>query len=326
MKTLKLLFLVALVASISSAGSAQSGSFVAKPDNPGLDSLFGCGAAAWDGDGNAVGPGCFLGTTNDVALKFYSKGVERMRLTPNGKIGIGTTVPEAFVHIYEDNPLACLRVHSAVADGRSTLEFWSGALGTPDRWRPGYLISDGNSNFRGELKLVVNGAGAGQKTGTVVAMQMHHRAAQIHPALGLGMAPASGDQLSVAGRATVRGDLIVDDRIGIGTRSFADGGQAYRLSVDGWIRARAARVYPSWADHVFDEDYALMPLAEVAEYIAANGHLPKVPSAGEVAREGIDVGATEALLLEKIEELTLHLIRLEKENRELARRIERVER
>lgn len=42
-----------------------------------------------------------------------------------------------------------------------------------------------------------------------------------------------------------------------------------------------------------------------------------MPSAAEVEANGVDVGETQALLLEKIEELTLHLIKLEKENESL---------
>jgi hypothetical protein len=57
-----------------------------------------------------------------------------------------------------------------------------------------------------------------------------------------------------------------------------------------------------------------MPLHEVDAYIQSNGHLPGLPSAAEVAENGVELGETQALLLEKIEELTLHLIRLEKEN------------
>ncbi|MEM6273522.1 MAG: hypothetical protein AAF998_29220, partial [Bacteroidota bacterium] len=59
------------------------------------------------------------------------------------------------------------------------------------------------------------------------------------------------------------------------------------------------------------------PLADVESFIAEHGHLPGVPSAAEVEANGVDVGETQALLLEKIEELTLHLIKLEKENESL---------
>ncbi|MEM6271718.1 MAG: hypothetical protein AAF998_19935, partial [Bacteroidota bacterium] len=108
-------------------------------------------------------------------------------------------------------------------------------------------------------------------------------------------------------RTDFGGDVIVDAHLGLGTADFVDGGNGkdYRLSVDGRIRAREVKVYSGWADHVFAPGYELMPLSELALYIAERGHLPGVPSAAEVSANGVDVGETQALLLEKIEELTL---------------------
>ncbi|HHG85621.1 MAG TPA: hypothetical protein ENJ82_12810 [Bacteroidetes bacterium] len=75
---------------------------------------------------------------------------------------------------------------------------------------------------------------------------------------------------------------------------------------------------------------ALIPmtlsLGEVADFIAQNDHLPGVPAAAEVAHNGVNVGETQALLLEKIEKMTLHLIRLEKENECLKADIEQLKR
>jgi hypothetical protein len=68
-----------------------------------------------------------------------------------------------------------------------------------------------------------------------------------------------------------------------------------------------------WSDYVFMPDYKLAPLAEVASFIKQKGHLPGVPSASEVVERGVDVAKMDAKLLEKIEELTLYSIQLEKE-------------
>ena len=70
-----------------------------------------------------------------------------------------------------------------------------------------------------------------------------------------------------------------------------------------------------WSDKVFAQvSYNLQPLAEVAAYIGQHQHLPGVPSADEVVKEGMDVAKMNAKLLEKIEELTLYLIELKREN------------
>jgi hypothetical protein len=60
-----------------------------------------------------------------------------------------------------------------------------------------------------------------------------------------------------------------------------------------------------------------MSLQEVDAYIQANGHLPGMPSSAEVEKDGVDVGEIQAKTLEKVEELTLHLIRLEDAQRQL---------
>ncbi|MBD2702325.1 hypothetical protein IC229_16875 [Spirosoma sp. BT702] len=71
-----------------------------------------------------------------------------------------------------------------------------------------------------------------------------------------------------------------------------------------------------WSDHVFAPTYSLRPLSSVASYIGQHGHLPDVPSAEQVAREGVDLAQLNATLLKKIEELTLYSIALERANRE----------
>lgn len=76
------------------------------------------------------------------------------------------------------------------------------------------------------------------------------------------------------------------------------------------------------ADYVFDENYDLKSLSEVEAYVKANKHLPGVPSATELKSEGMSVSEMTNLLLEKVEELTLHLIRVEKENQALKAEIE----
>ena len=72
-----------------------------------------------------------------------------------------------------------------------------------------------------------------------------------------------------------------------------------------------------WADYVFSDTYKLRSLSEVESYIKQNKHLPGVPSAEEVSQQGIDVGKMDAKLLEKIEELTLYMLELKKENQEM---------
>ncbi|MBO7507525.1 MAG: hypothetical protein J6T67_09125 [Paludibacteraceae bacterium] len=78
------------------------------------------------------------------------------------------------------------------------------------------------------------------------------------------------------------------------------------------------------ADYVFDESYDLKSLDEVEAFVKENKHLPGVPSASKMKEEGMSLSEMSNLLLEKVEELTLHLIRVEKENRALKAEMERM--
>jgi len=81
------------------------------------------------------------------------------------------------------------------------------------------------------------------------------------------------------------------------------------LTVAGNILAREVQVTPnSGADYVFEDDYELMSLNDLNSFIKANKHLPDVAPAAQMEEEGIDLSEMNALLLRKIEELTLHLI------------------
>lgn len=108
--------------------------------------------------------------------------------------------------------------------------------------------------------------------------------------------------------------------VGIGTTNITDAG--YKLFVEGAIRSRKVRVDQlTWSDFVFDNDYRLPSLPEVEKFIKDNHHLADVPSAKEVEKEGLDLGNNQAVLLRKIEELTLYIIDLNKKSEEQNKKI-----
>jgi hypothetical protein len=98
-----------------------------------------------------------------------------------------------------------------------------------------------------------------------------------------------------------------------GMVSIGTNAPTHPLTVNGAIRAKEIIVDTGWADYVFAPDYRLAPLSEVEQHIKQCRRLPDVPSAQEVAEKGVSVGESQALLLRKVEELTLHLIAQEKE-------------
>ena len=103
-------------------------------------------------------------------------------------------------------------------------------------------------------------------------------------------------------------NLLTSGSIGIGTINT----EGYKLAVNGIIRAKEIKVESDWADFVFKKDYKLPTLKEVETHINENGTLPGIPSEAEVKANGVNLAETNALLLQKIEELTLYIIQQEK--------------
>jgi Leucine-rich repeat (LRR) protein len=109
--------------------------------------------------------------------------------------------------------------------------------------------------------------------------------------------------------------------VGIGTRK-TDG---FRLSVNGKIRASdIIKVYPTsqWADFVFEPDYELLSLKKLEQFIKINRHLPGIPTTKDVETNGVELGEMNAKLLQKVEELTLYVIQLQRRNEELTAEFE----
>lgn len=114
-----------------------------------------------------------------------------------------------------------------------------------------------------------------------------------------------------AGSTTIYGNLA--------TRQILLGGNdneikwKQTLAVMGGIVTDSIRTtVNSWADYVFDEDYKLMPLDKLRDYLKISHHLPNIPSADEVVKNGINVSEMTVKLLEKIEELHLYIIQQQK--------------
>ncbi len=70
--------------------------------------------------------------------------------------------------------------------------------------------------------------------------------------------------------------------------------------------------------------YNLMPLKELEQYILKNKHLPNVPTQDEISKDGMDVYEMNAVLLKKLEELTLYVIEQQKQIVELENEIKNI--
>lgn len=101
--------------------------------------------------------------------------------------------------------------------------------------------------------------------------------------------------------------------VSIGTTTAPSG---YKLAVGGKTVTEevVVKLQGNWPDYVFETNYRLMPLLELERYIKQNKHLPDVPAAKDVEDKGIALGELNTTLLKKVEELTLYMIELKKEN------------
>jgi len=99
----------------------------------------------------------------------------------------------------------------------------------------------------------------------------------------------------------------------------SDNTDVFRVMGDGVVYATRVRVMDPvlFPDYVFNSTYDLMPLAQLENYITQNKHLPNMPTATEVEKEGMDLGEVNRVLVEKVEELTLYMIAMNKEIEQL---------
>jgi hypothetical protein len=106
--------------------------------------------------------------------------------------------------------------------------------------------------------------------------------------------------------------ILGNGNVGIGTTNPDE-----KLTVNGKIHAQEVKInltYPMTVpDYVFANDYKLKSLQEVEEFIKKNSHLPEIPSAKEIEKNGLLLAEMNMSLLKKIEELTLYTIEQNKE-------------
>ena len=119
--------------------------------------------------------------------------------------------------------------------------------------------------------------------------------------------------------------IYKNGKMAIGSQDMNTDPNNYKLFVEKGILTEKVTVAPKnahrWADYVFNSNYRLMPIAEVANYAKQNKHLPGIPNAAEVAKNGIDLGDMNVKLLQKVEELTLYVALQQKEIEALKKEI-----
>jgi len=141
----------------------------------------------------------------------------------------------------------------------------------------------------------------------------------------IGVAGSTTNNLTVNGKATFASNLAIGGSLKIGNVAPTNYPN-YGLAVAGSVVAQQSVVTAphNWADFVFDSAYVMPTLAETKAFIKENHHLPSIPSEKEVMKNGFDLAEMDAKLLQKIEELYLHIIEQEKQIENLKQQVNKL--
>ncbi len=221
----------------------------------------------------------------------------KLTIQSNGNVGIGTTNPQTKFQIGEFNNIGNYKVSIPGVYNFEEVrlgQYGNGASGLE-------MITHSNQTYSFGVRLFANVDTGGQGLLFQTA----------NPSL-------SAQDLNYVTRMAIS----INGNVGIGTIN-----PDAKLAVNGTIHSKEVKVdlnVPA-PDYVFANDYKLRTLKEVETYVNENSHLPEIPSAQEFEKNGIQLAEMNMALLKKVEELTLYIIQMEKNQKELEKRLTKVE-
>ncbi|SDX69245.1 hypothetical protein SAMN05444410_1275 [Hydrobacter penzbergensis] len=271
----------------------------------------------------------------------------------SGNVGIGTTSPISQLHLSSDsnhsfnlsrsNGTYGFRIYRDALAGNILFQIGT----TPTTWETKIKIGEGGG---ANTKLLLNPNGGNVGIGTTSPISQLHLSSDSNHSFNLSRSNGTygfriyrdalgGNILFQIGTTPTTWETKIKIGEGEGTNTKLllnpDGGNvgigtslpSEKLSVNGNVRAQKIIVTQTgWSDYVFEPAYQLRSLTDVERFIKKNRRLPEIPSQKEVEEKGVSIGDNQAMLLKKIEELTLYVIELKKENDGLKQRVEKIER
>jgi hypothetical protein len=247
----------------------------------------------------------------------WSGGAGNQYLLTPGNVGIGLTNPTNTIQATETTKAASIILNTTVTPtgaGTFTLAQYDMRFNgnTGDFYRNVLRKNFTNSGNIEMLQTLHTAAGA-----TLNFLFVDLNNAKFEMQSGINIA-----EFKTAG-AVLFNNTVNNGAVGIGVTSLPAGS---KLAVGGKVVCKEVEVtLTGLPDFVFSSDYKLRSLYDVENFIASNKHLPDVPSAKEVTEKGLNLGDMNATLLQKVEELTLYMIQMQKENDALKARVSSLE-
>jgi len=282
----------------------------------------------------AVGDHLKIGTNStnlNGNLVLQTKLLDRMLIDENGNVGIGTASPSSVLTVNGSNPIFQLR-NSNIDKGfvqvsGDDLKIGTNATNSNGRFivrtngSDRFFIDDDGSTIIGngiEGGIILDAdnpyiyiKSGGLTQGSLTFDNGNDNMVLQKTLFGNGHLIISGNQQ--AGSSI---HLSENGQFNFGTGLFPNG---YRMSVEGKVLATdfTTLAVANWPDYVFEKNYQLAPLSEIRKYIAEHKHLPNIPAAAEMEKNGIQLGEMSRKLMEKVEELTLYVLQLQEQIDEL---------
>jgi hypothetical protein len=281
------------------------------------------------GYNDGPGAGNFI-IADNVANRLFIKG-------GTGEVGIGTTVPGAKLDILStSNQLRLSYSNSIYSDLQTTssgnfcISSWGGKVGI------GTTAPNAGIDLRttaGWPLSISGGAGSAayeyrvqQSTGNVGSWVLNSAKSYGFGEDNSGIGHIWSDvnnSYKILNFKSIYGSNA--PQVWIGNSTPQSPHTDFMFAVAGKVVAQSLYITasgsPNWADYVFASDYKVPNLYDIEKYYQANKHLPEIPSAAEVKENGINVGEMNTLLLKKIEEMTILMVKQQREIDELKTKI-----